>query len=113
MATQATCKHVNSLRTSLESLTHQQLNASSAAKIRTDLTNIQTQLAALKGQGSSHFSNEINKVSASVDKVRNAASALSNPPTTSQVTAVVTALSQLKTQSKSAIAAMNKECPKH
>jgi hypothetical protein len=113
MVSQSTCKHVDSLRTSLESLTHMQLNASSAAKVRTDLTNIETQLAALKGQGGSAFSSQISQLSASLDKVKGAANSMSNPPTPSQVTAVVTALSQLKTQSKSALAAMNAACPKH
>jgi hypothetical protein len=113
MASQTTCKHVDALRTSLQSLTHMQLNSSSAAKIRTDLTNIQTQLAALKGQGSGAFSSQINQLSASVSKVKKAASSMSNPPTSSQVTAVVTALAELKAKSQTARAAMNKECPPH
>ena len=111
-ANASTCKHVHSLRTSLESLTHTSLNASTAAKIRTDLTNIQTQLAAVKGKGSPAFSSEMNKLSVAVTAVGKAAATLSNPPTAAQVKAVVTALAALKTQSKTALTAMEKECPK-
>ena len=46
---QATCKHVNSLRGSLETLTHLQLNASSASQLRTNLT--QHPDAALGAEG--------------------------------------------------------------
>jgi hypothetical protein len=47
-----------------------------------------------------------------VDNVKSAASGLSTPPTTAQITTITTALYQLKTQSKSAIAAMDAACPK-
>jgi hypothetical protein len=111
-ASSSTCKHVHSLRTSLESLLHTPLNASTAAKIRSDLTNVETQLAALKGKGSSAFSTEMTNLSASITAVRKAANSLSTPPTGAQVKAVVAALSALKTQSKTALTAMEKECPK-
>jgi hypothetical protein len=111
-ATASECKHVHSLRTSLESLTHTPLNATTAAKVRTDLTNIETQLTALKGKGSPAFSAEINRLSLAVTAVRKSAAAMSTPPTAAQVKTVVAALSALKTQSKTALTAMSKECPK-
>jgi hypothetical protein len=113
-ASASTCKHVASLRTSLRDLNHVTLNASSASKIKADLTNVQTQIAALKGHGggNSALTAQVNQLSASVDNVRGAAHGLSTPPTTAQVTTITTALTQLKTQSKSAIAAMNAACPK-
>ena len=111
-ATQATCKHVNSLRGSLESLTHLQLNASSAGQIRTNLTNIQTQLSELKGQVGGGFSHQVNELSNSLDKVKKAAGNLSTPPTASQISSVVTALSGLRAQSKTTVAQMNAACPK-
>jgi len=113
MANKTTCKHVNSLRTSLQDLNHLNMSASSASKIRADLTNIQAQLAALKGHaGSSALSTQLNQLSTSVDTVKKAANSLSTPPTTAQITAVVTALKQLKAQSRTALAAMNAACPK-
>jgi len=111
-ASQATCKHVNSLRGSLESLSHMQLSVSSAGQIRTNVTNIETQLTELKGHATGALSHQVNQLSTSVNEVKKAASNLSTPPSTSQVTKIVTALSGLKTQSKSAVAEMNAACPK-
>jgi TolA-binding protein len=112
MANQAMCKHVNSLRGSLESLAHLQLNASSASQIRTNLTNAQTQLSALKSQGGGAFSHQVNELSGSLNKVKKAAGNLSSPPSASQVNAVVTALTGLRAQSKTTVAQMNAACPK-
>jgi hypothetical protein len=99
---------------SLQNLNHLNLGVSSASKIRTELTNIQTHLAAIKSQGggNSALTPQVNQLSASVDNVRAAAHGLSTPPTTAQITTITTALFQLKTQSKSAIATMNAACPK-
>ena len=111
-ANKSTCKHVDSVRTSLQDLTHLQLSASAATKIRTDLSNIQTQLAMLKSEGvGPPLSNSLNQLSASLKQVEKAAKGLSAPPSTSEITAVVSALSALKTQSGSTIAAMRAACP--
>jgi TolA-binding protein len=109
---QATCKHVNSLRGSLETLAHLQLNASSAGQLRTNLTNIQTQLSELKSQGGGAFSHQVNQLSDSLNQVKKAARDLGKPPSAGQVSKIVTALSGLQTQSKSTVAAMNAACPK-
>ncbi len=111
MANQGTCKHVAPLRTSLENLTHLQLNAGSAGKIRTDLTNIQTQLAAVKGEGSSTFSSQISQLSAAVKKVKKAATGLSANPSATQVQAIITALGGLKDTSKATVSELNAMCP--
>jgi len=106
------CKHVDSVRKSLQDLTHLQLSASSATKIRTDLSNIQAQLAMLKGEGvGPPLSNSLNQLAASLKQVEKAAKGLSAPPSASEITAVVSALSALKTQSASTIAAMRAACP--
>ena len=111
MANEATCKHVNSLRASLETLTHLQLNASSAGQLRTNLTNIQTQLSELKSQGGGAFSDQVNQLSNSLNEVNKAANDLGNPPSIGQVNKIVTSLSGLKTQSKAAVAEMKAACP--
>ncbi|HUJ06598.1 MAG TPA: hypothetical protein VLX31_10870 [Streptosporangiaceae bacterium] len=105
----AACKHVDSLRGSLTSLTHVQLNASSASQIRTDVTNINTQLTALKDEPG--FSAQASQLRSSVDQVTNAAKKMSSPPTSAQVQAVITALSQLKAKSSGMIAGMKAACP--
>lgn len=111
-ASQAACKHVNSLRGSLESLSHMQLSVGSEGQIRTNVANIETQLHALKGHTTGALSNQVNQLSTSVNEVKKAASNLSTPPTSSQATKVVTALSGLQAQSKSAVAEMKAACPK-
>jgi hypothetical protein len=112
-ASKTTCKHVAELRTSLQSLDQLKLSASSASKIRTELTNVQTQVAAIKSEGgNSALTAQMNQLTTSVDKVRTAAHGLSTPPTTAQVNAIVTALTQLKAQSKTAVVAMDAACPK-
>ena len=109
----STCKQVDSLRTSLQDLTHLTLNATSVRNIRTDLTKIQTHVNELKKQGgNSALSSQVNQLSASLDNVKKAANGLSTPPSTTQITAVVTSLTQLKAQSKTALAAMDAACPK-
>jgi len=111
-ASKSTCKHVDSVRKSLQDLTHLQLNASAATKIRADLSNIQAQLAMLKSEGvGAPLSSSLNQLAASLKQVEKAAKGLSAPPTGSEITAVVSALSVLKTQSGSTIAAMRAACP--
>lgn len=105
----AACKHVDSLRGSLTSLTHVQLNASSATKIRTDVTNIQTQLTSLKSEPA--FSAQASQLKASVDQVTKAAQKMSSSPTASQVQAVIAALAQLRAKSSAMIAGMRAACP--
>lgn len=107
----ATCKHVSSLRTSLQDLTTLQLNASAATQIRKDLTNIQTQLTAIKASGSGNLTTQVGALSSALSQVQNAAKNLSSPPTASQVTAIVSALSGLKNNSKATLDAMKSACP--
>jgi TolA-binding protein len=111
-ASHTTCEHVNSLRGSLESLSHLQLSASSAGQIRSNLTNIQTQLTELKGHATGALSHQVNQLSGSVNEVKKAANNLSTPPSAAQVSKIITALSGLKTQTRGAVAEMNAACPK-
>jgi transposase len=111
MASKTTCKHVNSARTSLESLAHLQLNGSSAGKIKTDLTKLQSQLAKLKGQTHGALASQIDALSASLKQVEKAALGIHSSPSASQITAVVASLHALKAQSKATIAAMHAACP--
>ncbi len=107
----ATCKHVSSLKTSLENLTHLQLNASASTQIRKDLTNIQTQLTAIKASDNGALSSQVSSLSSSLSKVQNAAKNLKSPPSASQVTAIISALGTLKTNSKTTLESMKSACP--
>ena len=110
-ASAATCKHVASMKTSLESLTHQSLSASAATQIRKDLTNIQTQLAAIKMTGNSALSSQVSAVSSSLSPVEKAAKNMSSPPTSAQIEGIIKALGGLKTKSQTALASMKRACP--
>ncbi len=110
-ANAATCKHVNSLHASLEDITHVQLNASAEKQIRTDVSNIKTQLAALKGSASGNMSTQINQLSAAADKVTKAGGNFTKNPSAAQVQAVVSALGGLKTTAKSTVADLQARCP--
>lgn len=73
--------HINSLRNSLTNLTTIKVSSSSAGQLTSDLTNIQTQLAALKGQALGAFSMQADQLSASLDKIKKDAAELSSDPT--------------------------------
>ena len=108
----ATCQHVNSLRTSLESLTHTSLNASSASTISADLQNIQSQLTALKAQGGGQFSAQIQDLSTAIDQIKRATNGLTTAPTAAQVQKVLRSLAGLKGRAAGIMADMNAACPK-
>lgn len=110
-ASAATCKHVASLKTSLLSLSHQSLSASAQTKIRKDLTNVQTQLAAIKSSGNGTLSSQASSLSSSLSQVEKAANNMSSPPTASQVKGVIRALGGLQINAQTAIPAMKKACP--
>ena len=106
----ATCKHVNSLRASLTSLTHVKLSASSAGQITTDLKNIQAQLAALKGTPG--FQAHAQQLNSSLNEVKKAAHGIGTSPSPGQVGSVISALSGLKAQSQSTMSELKTLCPK-
>lgn len=76
----AACVHITSLRTSLISLTHVKVSASSAAQLSTDLANIQSQLGALKGQHLGAFSRQADELMAELGKIKIDAADLGSHP---------------------------------
>jgi hypothetical protein len=110
-ASAATCKHVASLRSSLDSLTHIQLNASASKQIRTNLTNIKTQLTTLKTENTGALSTQVSQLSTELNQVEKAAQGVSANPTAAQFQAIITALSALKSTSKATVDKMTAMCP--
>jgi hypothetical protein len=106
----AACKHVDSLRGSLQSLTHVSLNASSAATISADLRNIEAQLTALKGDP--QFSHVATELKSSIDSVKKAAAGMSSTPSASQIQSIIRSLGHLKGRAASFEAQMKAACPK-
>lgn len=105
----ATCKRVSSLRTSLTSLTHVKLSASSAGQITTDLKNIQTQVAALKNAPG--FQAHAQQLNSSLNQVKKAAHGIGTSPSPGQVGSIISALSGLKSQSSATMSELNSLCP--
>jgi hypothetical protein len=105
----ATCVHINSLRTSLTSLTHIKVGASSATQLSKDLANIQAQLTALKGQNLGGFSGQASQLTADVNKIKKDAAELTTNPTKA-ATSLSTDLVTLKTKSGPMTAKMKTVC---
>ncbi len=105
------CANVDSLRRSLESLSHTSLSPSSAGTLTADLKNVQTQLAALKGQGGGRFSGMTGELTASVNRIQKAAGELATNPTAA-ITQLTTALAGLKGKIPPIIKQLDAACPK-
>ena len=105
------CASVDSLRRSLESISHTSVSPSSAATLTADLKNIQTQAAALKGQDGGHFSGMSGELTASVNQIQKAAGELATNPTAA-IKQLTTALTELKGKIPPVIKDLNAACPK-
>jgi hypothetical protein len=105
----ATCVHINSLRTSLTSLTHIKVSPTSASQLTKDLANIQTQLTALKGQNVGGFSTQASQLTADVNKIKTDAAALSTNPTKA-ATGLTKHLTTVKTKAGPMIKQMKTVC---
>jgi hypothetical protein len=105
------CKEADQLRTSLTSLQHTKMSASSAGTLSTDLKNVQTDVAALKSKATGPFASDLNALSASVANIKKAAAGLSTNPTAA-MKSLVTDISNLKTQAAPVITEINASCPK-
>ena len=87
------------------------MSPNSAGTLTADLKNIQTQLAALKGQGGGQFSGMTGELTASVNQIQKAAGELATSPTAA-ITQLTTALTALKGKIPPVIKELNAACPK-
>ena len=110
-ASSVACVHINSLRTSLTSLTHVKVSAASASKLTTDLGNMQSELGALKGQHLGAFSAKANELMARLNKINKDAAELNSSPTKAAM-ALNSDLTNLKTKAGPMIAEMRVVCRK-
>lgn len=85
------------------------MSSSSAGQLTSDLTNIQTQLAALKGQALGAFSAQATQLSAALDKIKKDAAELSSNPT-GAAKALSADLTKLKTKAGPVISEMKMVC---
>lgn len=101
--------HINSLRTSLTSVTHIKVSATSAGQLSKDLANIQTQLTALKGENLGSFSTQAKELTADINKIKKDAAELSTNPTVA-AKSLTTDLATLKTKAGPMVVQMKKVC---
>jgi hypothetical protein len=104
------CKQINSLRTSLTSLTATKISAGSAGRITSDLKNISTDLAALKGQAGGAFASQFSDLNTSVTRIKASAAQLSMNPTKA-VKNLATELTTLKAKAQPMVTEMKAACP--
>lgn len=105
----ATCVHINSIRTSLTSLTHVKVSSTSASHLTTDLANIQSHLSALKGQDLGAFTPAARQLTAELDKIKKDAAGLSADPSKAAM-ALNADLTTLKHKAGPMIVEMKKVC---
>lgn len=105
----ATCVHINSIRTSLTSLTHVKVSSTSASQLTTDLANIQTHLSALKGQDVGAFTPAAKELTAELDEIKKDAAGLSASPSKA-ATALNADLTSLKRKAGPMIVEMRMIC---
>jgi len=105
----AACVHINSLRTSLTSLTTLKISPTSASQLTHDLANIEAQLAALHGMNLGSFSASANQLTAEVNKIKKDAAQLSSNPTAA-ITSLTTDLNTLKAKAGPMINEMKTVC---
>jgi hypothetical protein len=101
--------HINSLRTSLTSLTHIKVSPTSASQLTKDLANIQSQLSTLKGENLGGFSTQAKQLTTDVNKIKKDAAELSSNPTKA-ATALTTDVTTLKTKAGPMIIQMRTVC---
>jgi hypothetical protein len=105
------CKQADQLRTSLTSLSHTKVSASSASTLSKDLKNVQSDVADLKAHATGSFATDLNGLSASMDQIKKAAGMLSSNPATA-VKDLTAGVASLKAKSGPVIADINASCPK-
>lgn len=105
------CAQITALRTSLTKLSHTTVSPASAGQLTADLTNIENQVAALKGAGGGAYSAQASQLSAALTQITKDAQTLATHPTAANATALTTAVQKLKTTAQPMIKQMQTVCP--
>jgi phage-related minor tail protein len=105
------CKNVNSLRTSLTSLSQTKISPSSSAQLTSDLKNVKSQLTTLKGKATGSLKTQLDGVNDSVSNITKASKQLNTHPVTA-IKALTTNLVALKAKAGPVIDELKTACPK-
>jgi peptidoglycan hydrolase CwlO-like protein len=104
-----TCVHINSLRGSLTHLTTIKVSQSSASQLTADLTNIEKQLTALKGEDLGAFSGQAAQLTSALNQIKKSFAQVSKDPTAAY-TELGKEITTLKSRSGPMIAQMKTVC---
>lgn len=104
------CDAVDSLRSSVDSISHTEVSPSSAATLTADLKNIQAQLTKLEGPSGGSFAPDASELQATVSQIEKAAAELSTNPTAA-AKQLTSSINDLKDDSGTMVSKMNSVCP--
>lgn len=105
------CDQVKKLRTSLTDLTKTGFDPAQASKLTTDLKNIKSELAAVKGQATGKLATQLNQLNVTITKITTDAKGLTSNPA-GAITKLTNDLTKLKSTAGPVIAEINAACPK-
>jgi len=104
------CKNVNSLRTSLTSLSHTKISPSSTAQLTNDLKNVKAQLTTLEDKTTGTLKTQLDGVNDSVNNITKASKQLNTSPMTA-IRSLTTNLVALKAKAGPVIDELKTACP--
>jgi len=105
------CADVAALRASLNQLLHVTVQAGAVTEITSDLTEVKAALAKLVNDAHGKWQAQTSALSAALDTLETAVGSLKASPGVSSVSAVTTALGQVRKAAQDLLAAAGKECP--
>jgi hypothetical protein len=105
------CQDLANLRTSLQQLSPDKIKAAGVSTVPAALTQVQTDLTTLIGDAHGQWQGQTGALRASVGQLQTAAKNLAASPSTSQTTAVLTALGLVAASAQQLLAVARTDCP--
>ncbi len=99
------------MRTTLTDLTKTGINPTSSGKLTSELKDIQSELAALKGKAHGKFANQVSQLNVTITKISTDAKGLTSDPA-GAITKLTTDLSRLRQKAGPVLSEINAACPK-
>jgi len=110
-ATSLVCQDAADLRTSLHNLTHSDVSQGGVTEIKSNLTQVHTDLTTLITHAKGQWQTETSALKDALATLQTAVSDLSSSPSASTVAGVATALGEVATTGKALLAKISKGCP--
>ena len=104
------CDQVKKLRTSLTDLTKTGFDPTQASKLTTELKDIKSELAAVKGHATGKLATQLDQLNVTITKITTDAKGLTSNPA-GAITKLTNDLTKLKSTAGPAIAEIDAACP--